>query len=122
MSTDLIMSIPTDISTHSPKNDQVLVSRAENPKEPLEEYDDRSSSLSEIGDRPGNEDMDHAQHLKDFDENDTEAETERLEDTPRKMPLYQNVVMTTNGVYHDRGSVSDSHTLAGENAIPGKYY
>ena len=62
----------------------------------------RSSSLSDIEDRA--EDF-TAQSEQDFrtiasDPNDTEAETERLEDSPQKMRKTQNLLLTaTNSTY-----------------------
>lgn len=56
----------------------------------------RSSSLSDIGDR-GSE---HNQPTMDSDPNDTEAETERLEDTPQKSRRNQNLVLTAANSMH----------------------
>ena len=60
--------------------------------------DDRSSSLSELGDPGGIERSSRA----DSEANDTEAETERLEDSPQKQRRQRDVVLTsTNGAYTD---------------------
>ena len=61
--------------------------------------DERSSSLSEIGDRPDHEEQEYS--VQEYgDANDTEAETERLEDSPHKQRKYQNVILTSaNRVY-----------------------
>lgn len=61
------------------------------------EGDDRSSSLSEIGDRVGNEIATPAKlALADGSEaNDTEAETERLEASPQRTRKRKNVIMTS---------------------------
>ena len=58
--------------------------------------DDRSSSLSDLGDRAGIE----RSSLADSEANDTEAETERLEDSPQKQRRQRDVVLTsTNSSY-----------------------
>ena len=60
--------------------------------------DDRSSSLSELGDPAGIERSSRA----GSEANDTEAETERLEDSPQKQRSQRDVVLTsTNGTYTD---------------------
>ena len=56
---------------------------------------DRSSSLSDIGDH-GDEniaDLEQALSVVESDPNDTEAETERLEDSPKKSRKNQNLVL-----------------------------
>ena len=60
--------------------------------------DDQSSSLSEIGDRAGNDDPDSTRisHVDGSDANDTEAETERLEDSPQNERKRRNVVLTAS--------------------------
>lgn len=81
------------------------------------EEDDRSSSLSELGDRAGNEHSSRAGSEAD----DTEAETERLEDSPRKQRRQQDVVLTsTNGTYGDHQNQSIARTLPEEIASPGQ--
>lgn len=71
---------------------------------------DRSSSLSDIGDR-AEENMAQPERTlaaTDSDPNDTEAETERLEDSPQKLRENQNLVHTAaNFLYH----VSDQTAL-----------
>lgn len=82
------------------------------------EDDDRSSSLSELGDRA------IIEHLSrgGSEANDTEAETERLEDSPQKRRGYQDVVLTpTNGAYGDPPNQSVSHTFPDKMADPGWY-
>lgn len=57
-------------------------------KDPFEDQsDNRSSSLSELGDGPDEQDepTPQAHSSAVFDDNDSEAETERLENTPRKL-------------------------------------
>lgn len=85
------------------------------------EGDDRSSSLSEIGDRVGNDELGSTRlGIADASEaNDTEAETERLEDSPQKTFKRKNLVMPspfpvfTNGtssVTIDGSAVNDANT------------
>ena len=72
------------------------------------EGDDRSSSLSEIEDRLGNEELGFGQSkpTEESDVNDTEAETERLENSPQKLRKHQSVVLTaSNDIYNDSTSV-----------------
>lgn len=62
----------------------------------------RSSSLSDIEDRADKDTARSDQDLPtiDSDQNDTEAETERLEDSPQKSQGNQNLVLTAaNSVY-----------------------
>ncbi|KAL8734606.1 MAG: hypothetical protein Q9181_003158 [Wetmoreana brouardii] len=70
---------------------------------------DRSSSLSDIEDRADEHVAPSEQTLPAFDSdpNDTEAETERLEDSPQKSRSNQDVVNTTaNLLYSMGGNVS----------------
>ncbi|KAL8701505.1 MAG: hypothetical protein Q9224_000469 [Gallowayella concinna] len=63
----------------------------------------RSSSLSDIGDRADDIMADSEQALStvESDPNDTEAETERMEDSPQKSRTNQNLVLTTvNSTYN----------------------
>ncbi|KAL8992308.1 MAG: hypothetical protein Q9169_007200 [Polycauliona sp. 2 TL-2023] len=65
------------------------------------EGQNRSSSLSDIGDRGDD------QTAIESDPNDTEAETERLEDSPYKSRTTQNLVLTDpNPVYDAVGEIS----------------
>lgn len=59
----------------------------------VSEADDRSSSLSEIEERGVSERLNPASLANGSDMGDTEAETERLEDSPQKMRSQQNVVL-----------------------------
>ena len=69
---------------------------------PNADVDDGSSSLSELGERAGHDDADNVSG-DDSDANDTEAETERLEDSPQKLRSHHNVVLTSaHDVYVDR--------------------
>ncbi|KAL2070685.1 hypothetical protein VTL71DRAFT_13711 [Oculimacula yallundae] len=62
---------------------------------------DGSSSLSEIEDKDGDQDEDaegsDELSIMSDDENDSEAETERLEESPRKFRQQQDLVMSANG-------------------------
>ncbi len=76
--------------------------------------DDRSSSLSEIGDRIGNDDLASTRLglANGSDPEDTEAETERLEESPRKVRKNKNVVMTsTSHALRDGTSPLSDHAL-----------
>ncbi|KAL8712413.1 MAG: hypothetical protein Q9220_003261 [cf. Caloplaca sp. 1 TL-2023] len=72
---------------------------------------DRSSSLSDIGERADERNA-PSEPTIDSDPNDTEAETERLDDSPQKSRRNQNLVLTTlNSRYstsHDPLSHVDS--------------
>ena len=58
--------------------------------------DDRSSSLSDIEDRPATERtaIPHMKSSPPPEEDDTEAETERLEESPQKLRKQQNVLLS----------------------------
>ncbi|KAL9069800.1 MAG: hypothetical protein Q9161_005259 [Pseudevernia consocians] len=76
------------------------------------EEDDRSSSLSEPG-------IEHSSRAAS-EANDTEAETERLEDSPQKQRKHQDVFLTsTNGSYGDHQKQSVARTLPEKFASPG---
>ena len=77
---------------------------------PPNDGDDRSSSLSDIEDRTANAELGvHAQKVGgDSEANDTEAETERLEDSPQKIRKHKNVVLnSSNNVYQDSATVAE---------------
>lgn len=81
------------------------------------EEDDRSSSLSELGDRAG---VTHSSRAGS-EANDTEAETERLEDSPQKQRRHQDVVLTsTNGAYSDHQNQPVASTLPANIDSPGQ--
>lgn len=93
--------------------------RDEQPGEGIvDEADDRSSSLSEIEDRGLTERLDSAAFANGSEGGDTEAETERLEDSPQKIRLQQNVVLSAaahtsveqDGQEHNANAVSNGHT------------
>ena len=83
--------------------------------------DDRSSSLSELGDRAGIDHSSRAASRAASEANDTEAETERLEDSPQKQRRQRDVVLTsTNGTYGDHQGQPVARTLPGQFASTGE--
>ncbi|MCJ1263141.1 hypothetical protein MMC22_003011 [Lobaria immixta] len=95
---------PTETnSTLFPSPSTGLVNGIQYNRDSTVEGDDRSSSLSEIGDRVGNDDLVSTRLgvAGGSEANDTEAETERLEDSPQKILKHNDVVM-----------VSSSHALS----------
>lgn len=73
------------------------------------EADDRSSSLSDLGDRTV---VEHSSHAGSEEANDTEAETERLEDSPQKQRRHQDVVLTSvSGIYDDQQKPATARTI-----------
>ena len=119
MATDAVLTIPTIPSTapqsFSSADLQIANGLADGEKLQAEE-DDRSSSLSELGDRAG---ITHSSRAGS-EANDTEAETERLEDSPQKQRRQQDVVLTsTNGAYGDHQNQPVAHTLSANIDSPG---
>ena len=91
-------------------------------KLPINDGDDRSSSLSDIEDRTANNELGHTSHTirGGSDTNDTEAETERLEDSPQKVRRHTNVVLSSsNGVYHKAENAVEEDMLS-VNGSPGR--
>lgn len=87
----------------------------------ITEIDDRSSSLSEIEDGTVAEVLENgkAEPTVDADGNDTEAETERLEDSPQKLRSCKNVVLTTsNNTDHIDVHVNGTEDLASGQQTP----
>ena len=73
------------------------------------EADDRSSSLSDLGYRTG---VEPSSHAGSEEVNDTEAETERLEDSPQKQRSHQDVVLTSvSGIYDDQQNLATARAL-----------
>ncbi|KAA6409729.1 MAG: transcriptional regulatory DEP1 [Lasallia pustulata] len=68
--------------------------------------DNRSSSLSDLGDGGANDELDdeHQGPINDSDGNDTEAETERLEDSPQKFREHTGVVLSLSACADEIGS------------------
>lgn len=75
------------------------------------EADDRSSSLSEIEERGMAERLDIAPSVNGSDGGDTEAETERLEDSPYKVRLQQNVVLTATAELYGNGETQPNDDI-----------
>ncbi|KAK4696402.1 hypothetical protein P7C71_g1509, partial [Lecanoromycetidae sp. Uapishka_2] len=72
--------------------------------------DYRSSSLSEIGDRADQEQPESIDCIE-VDADDTEAETERLEDSPQKQRKHQDIVLTSsNAICAERQNTLSSRT------------
>ena len=104
MTTNTATSLPGMAVEHMSYIVSEVINNGENTDGPQADVDDRSSSLSELGERAGNEEVDNGSH-GDSEPNDTEAETERLEDSPQKQrELHDVVLASTNGMYGDRES------------------
>ncbi len=79
----------------------------------ITEGDDRSSSLSDIEDRTANTNLARNSHTirGGSEANDTEAETERLEDSPQKVQKHTNVVLSSaNDVYQESAKAAENDT------------
>lgn len=106
-----------------PMSSKDLVNGIHYTRESTAEADDRSSSLSEIGDRVGNDDLisSRIRLPNGSDPEDTEAETERLEESPQKPRKNQNVVMTsTTHIFSNGTSPLSDHPLPINRANAGK--
>ncbi|KAM0180062.1 hypothetical protein ACHAPF_002595 [Botrytis cinerea] len=81
----------------------------------LEVEEDRSSSLSDIEDKDGEQDHDDDAEASDdlsnpSEDDDSEAETERLEESPHKLRVQKNVVLNSrNGADSNERSPSKLH-------------
>ena len=116
MAANTVSSIPNVSSQRPSKPDLENATGFENGENVQAADDDRSSSLSELGDRAGLEHYSRA----GSEANDTEAETERLEDSPQKQRRQRNVVLTsTNGIYGDQQNQSVARILPANHASPG---
>ena len=71
--------------------------------------DSRSSSLSDIGIGKNHDILVESPLSEESDSNDTEAETERLEESPEKVRKQQNVVLASAAALPNRSM--ESHTL-----------
>ncbi|KAF2174995.1 hypothetical protein K469DRAFT_684815 [Zopfia rhizophila CBS 207.26] len=91
-------------------------------KDGFDDPDDRSSSLSELGD--GSDDHSEATPrpptAADFVDNDSEAETERLENTPRKLTRTATSTSIASEQLYERtpSKLSHSKTLDQEESAP----
>ena len=102
MTTNTATSLPGVAVEHMSYIVSEVVKNGEKTDVPQADVDDRSSSLSELGERAGHEEVENVSH-GDSEANDTEAETERLEESPQKQRELNNVVLApANGMYGDR--------------------
>ena len=81
------------------------------PKGAIVDADSRSSSLSEIEDNGGTERLKPTLPGEGSDTGDTEAETERLEDSPHKTRTQQNVVLSGSTMEQHNGSSANSGSV-----------
>jgi hypothetical protein len=88
-------SPPSIASTTVPKTDHGIVIGAGHTEAPHHDEDDRSSSLSEIGERAEHDEADNA-FYNGSDENDTEAETERLDNSPQNLRNHKAIILTSS--------------------------
>lgn len=101
MTTNTATSLPGMAVEHMSYIVSEVINNGENANVQQADVDDRSSSLSELGERAGHEEGDNISH-GDSEVNDTEAETERLEESPQKQRELHNVILaSTNGMYSD---------------------
>ena len=117
MTTNTATSLPGMAVEHMSYIVSEVVNNGETADVPQADVDDRSSSLSELGERAGHEEGENLSH-GDSEVNDTEAETERLEESPQKQRELHNVVLaSTNGMYGDPKSSAIGSMLGdfGEN-------
>lgn len=99
MTTSILTSPLSIASNIMPKTDHVITNGVGHAEAQHQEEDDRSSSLSEIGERADHDEAGNA-FYDAFDANDTEAETERLEDSPQKLRDHKDIVLdSTNALY-----------------------
>ena len=117
MAANTVSSTPSISPPNISNPDLENATGVDNGENVLAADDDRSSSLSELGDRAGLEHYSRA----GSEANDTEAETERLESSPQKLRRQRNVVLTsTNGTYGDQQNQSVARTLPEKHASPGQ--
>ncbi|KAL8907591.1 MAG: hypothetical protein Q9207_001328 [Kuettlingeria erythrocarpa] len=92
----------------SPAPASVVDDRMEREAEDASPEQNRSSSLSDIEDRADEYTArsDSDRHAIDPDPNDTEAETERLEDSPHKLQRKQDLVLTAANLIHGASASS----------------
>lgn len=115
MATDTVVLVPSMAPQTTSNADLENATAAEDGEKLQAEEDDRSSSLSELGDHAGIENSSRA----GSEANDTEAETERLEDSPHKQRGHQGMVLTsTSGAYGDHQNQSVACALPQEMASP----
>ena len=104
MTTNTATSLPGMAVEHMSYIVSEVVNNGETADVPQADVDDRSSSLSELGERAVHEEGENISR-GGSEVNDTEAETERLEESPQKQRGLHNVVLaSTNGMYGDSKS------------------
>ena len=109
MATGAVTSTPGMIPQELSSVDLKYATGIEESDKAQAEADDRSSSLSDLGDRTG---VEHSSHAGSEEVNDTEAETERLEDSPQKERRHQDVVLTSvSGIYDDQQNPATARAL-----------
>ena len=109
MATSAVTSTPGMVPQNLSRVDLKYAIGVEESDKAQAEADDRSSSLSDLGDRTG---VEHSSHAGSEEVNDTEAETERLEDSPQKQRRHQDVVLTSvSGIYEDQQKPATARAL-----------
>lgn len=100
------ISTPEGLPAETSVNRTELAKGIEIDENTMVDEDDRSSSLTDLGDGGANEELDDAHRgpVNDSDGNDTEAETERLEDSPQKLRKHKGVVLSLSANADDIGS------------------
>lgn len=105
MATDTVVSVPSMAPQFMSSADLENATGVEDREKLQAEEDDRSSSLSDPS-------IEHSSRAGS-EANDTEAETERLEDSPQKQRTHQDVVLTSaNGTYGDHQTQPTARTLS----------
>ena len=122
MATDTMTS-PSGIASHTTSIlDHGIIIDSNTANVIHEEEVQRSSSLSEIGERAGHDGAENAS-VNGLDAIDTEAETERLEDSPQKRRTQQNVLLTsTETTYQPHESPLETSALPIPQALGGKCF
>lgn len=123
MASSPLVALTDSNSKTYPRSTKELVNGIHYTRESTAEADDRSSSLSEIGDRVGNDDLvsSRSRPANGSDLDDTEAETERLEESPQKPRKNQNLVMApTSHIFSNGTSPLSDHPLPINGANLGK--
>lgn len=100
MATDTMTSPLSMVSQVMPDVEPPIINGATYANEPMDVGDDRSSSLSELGERGGRDEPQNEMG-ESSDAIDTEAETERLEVSPQKIRKHQNVVLSQANRLHE---------------------
>jgi hypothetical protein len=93
-----------DIQLHTSNGSQRRASHAEDA---MLDQDDRSSSLSDLEDHlatGGTDNQGKPPPLSEDEEDDTEAETERLEQTPQKSRKRKNVLLSSTNQFTERST------------------